>query len=101
MEKFVGIPSGISDDIGEDEHYILPDQFVEFFNEFWEEKWLADVTSFAVGWSRTSAGIVENITLTPKIWIDRNGHRLQVSRYGLHDSELEEMIQKRREALDK
>ena len=80
--KFVNCSSGIQNDQGEDEYWIDPQQFIAFFEIVWEANWLTEHENGLLnGWARYAAGMIENITLKPRIWIDRNGHELKVRRY--------------------
>ena len=78
---FLNMSSGIEDDHGEDEHFVNPQQFIRFFESFWSEGWMGEKEGgFFHNWARRSAGMIENITLESREWIDRNGERLIASR---------------------
>jgi hypothetical protein len=82
LEKYVKMPCGISPDPGDDEHRVTASQFLPFFERVWSEGWLVEVDAgFLSGWAAHAAGIVENITLQPKQWVDRNGVILSIRRY--------------------
>ncbi|HEY8560954.1 MAG TPA: hypothetical protein VIL74_11325 [Pyrinomonadaceae bacterium] len=99
VERYVASPSGVEDDAGLDEHTLDAERFVEFFERFWQIGWLADGRdSFLAGWASFAAGIVENITLQPVTWIDRRGNAIQVRRYELSESDLEEELLRREKA---
>ena len=98
LEDHVGIFSGVQEHNGMDEHIVHAEQFVRFFNRLWENGWLVDHRSSMIcGWTPWAAGIVENITLKPTNWIDRNGLVLPVQRYQLSDARLESILQKNRQ----
>lgn len=99
LENHVGLPSGVEDDIGVDEHEVDSGKFVKFFERFWQLGWLADGDdSFVAGWAPWAAGIVENITLNPVSWVDRRGNTLQVRRHQLVEKELEQELKRKKEA---
>jgi hypothetical protein len=99
IEHYVGLPSGVENDTGLDEHKVDAEQFVMFFERFWQTGWLADSSdSFLAGWASFAAGIVENITLQPVTWIDRRGNAIQVRRYELYVKELEEELRRKEKA---
>ena len=101
-ESYVGMPSGVGDDFGLDEHEVDAEQFVKFFARFWQLGWLADINdSFLAGWAPFAAGIVENITLEPVSWIDRRGNALEARRYKLFEKELEAELQRKHKADEK
>ncbi|MFO0979012.1 MAG: hypothetical protein U0996_21565 [Planctomycetaceae bacterium] len=83
LEKHLECTSGIADDIGEDEHVINPGEFIKFFECFWQQHdWMGERQSgFYHAWAAIAAGMIENITLTPRRWVDRNGEVLTVNRY--------------------
>ena len=82
LERYVQLPCGIGPDPGDDEHRVDPSQFIPFFEQVWSQGWIAEVKGgFVSGWAAHAAGIVENITLQPKQWVDRNGEVLSVKRY--------------------
>jgi hypothetical protein len=82
LEGYVGHPCGISPDAGQDEHRINPAVFLPFFERVWKEGWLAEQESgFVAGWAGVAAGMIENITLAKRNWVDRNGTPLVVQRY--------------------
>jgi hypothetical protein len=88
LERYVGLPCGIAPDAGEDEHLVDASLFVPFFESVWGAGWLAEILGgFLTGWAGHAAGIVGNITLQPRSWIDRNGRTLVVERY-LRDDEI-------------
>lgn len=80
--EFLKMFSGIEDDHGQDEHSINPGQFCRFFEAFWGEGWVGEKRSGLFhNWARHAAGMVENMTLESREWVDRNGERLDVIRY--------------------
>ncbi len=80
--EFLKMSSGIEDDQGQDEHSVNPEQFSRFFEAFWVEGWIGEKRSgFFHNWARHAAGMVENMTLESREWIDRNGERLEVIRH--------------------
>ena len=81
LEHFVGMPSGIAADIGEDEHRIHPARFIPFFGAVHAAGWITEPKGLVRGWASYAAGMIENITLTPKQWHCRDGSGLPVSRY--------------------
>jgi len=82
LESYVDAPSGVSPDSGEDEHLIDPLLFEQFFELVWKTDWLAEKQSgLFYRWAQLAAGMLENITLQPRTWIDRNGEELQRVRY--------------------
>jgi hypothetical protein len=81
LEQHVGMPCGISDDCGDDVHIINPEAFIAFFERFWDAGWLGEDGGFLYGWAQYAAGAIENVTLEPRRWIDRNGRVLEVRRY--------------------
>ncbi len=81
LERYVGLPCGIAPDDGSDEYQINPKQFVAFFERLWEKGWLGDSHGFIHGWAAHAAGMIENIEMKPRNWIDRNGISLEVQRY--------------------
>jgi hypothetical protein len=85
LEHEVGLPSGIADDPGTDEHLIDAADFRTFFETIWQSKrwdWLVERRGglFHV-WAQYAAGMIENIDLQPKTWVDRNGETLHQHRY--------------------
>ena len=81
-EGLLEMPSGIAADNGQDEHVVEAEQFMRFFERFWQEGWLGEKRGgLLYAWAQEAAGIIENITLTSKEWVDRNGEKLEVSRY--------------------
>jgi hypothetical protein len=82
LERYVKMPCGIALDPGDDEHRVTASQFIPFFERVWNEGWITETgAGFLSGWAAHAAGIVENITLQPKQWIDRNGAVLTIRRY--------------------
>ncbi len=80
--QFLECSSGLQDDNGEDEYLIDAQQFLEFFEEFWQQGWLAEKQGgILYNWAQYAAGMIENITLQPKKWTDRNGDVLEIQRY--------------------
>lgn len=99
IEYYVDLSSGVENDAGMDEHLIDAEQFVKFFERFWQIGWLADINdSFLAGWASFAAGIVENITLKPVTWIDRRGKAIQIRRYELSEKELEQELLRKENA---
>lgn len=80
LERYVERPCGIRP-ASEDEHRIDPEIFMEFFEEFWNRGWIGEERGFVHGWAAYAAGMIENITLQPKTWVDRDGVELKVRRY--------------------
>ena len=87
LERYVKRSCGIAPDNGNDEHQIDPEVFIAFFEEVWAQRWLGEAEGFIHGWAAHAAGIIENITLQPRAWVDRRGVPLKVQRY-LRDDEL-------------
>ena len=87
LERYVGHPCGIAPDDGSDVHRIDPEVFLAFFERFWAQGWLGEEGGFIHGWAAHAAGMIENITLEPREWVDRKGVVLNVQRY-LRDDEL-------------
>ncbi|MEZ5427741.1 MAG: hypothetical protein R2747_15840 [Pyrinomonadaceae bacterium] len=85
LERYVGQSCGISVDNGMDEHEIDPDVFIAFFELVWKAGWIAEADGFIAGWASHAAGMIENITLEPRTWIDRDGVELKVARYLRND----------------
>ncbi len=82
LEHHVGVKSGLSPDDGQDEVQVDPIFFLPFFEAVWNAGWIAEVNGgFLIGWASYAAGIVENISLKRRDWIDRNGMVLNVKRY--------------------
>ena len=81
LERYVGLPCGIAADSGEDEHRIDPALFIAFFERLWGEGWILESHGFVSGWAAHAAGMIENITLCSRRWVDRNGNELSVKRY--------------------
>jgi len=82
LESYVQLPCGIMPDPGDDEHRIVATLFVPFFERVWEAGWIAEERGgFLNSWAAHAAGMIENITLKPRKWIDRNGVALKVARY--------------------
>ena len=82
LERYVNMPCGIASDPGDDEHRVIASQFVPFFERVWSEGWIAESEGgFLSGWAAHAAGIIENITLQPRQWVDRKGATLPVQRY--------------------
>jgi hypothetical protein len=82
LERYVNMPCGIAPDAGDGEHKVIAAQFIPFFEQVWNEGWIAESKSgFLSGWAAHAAGIVENITLQPRQWVDRNGATLTIQRY--------------------
>jgi hypothetical protein len=81
LERYVGLPCGISADDGADEHRIDPASFIAFFERLWGEGWVLESHGFVSGWAAHAAGMIENITLGSRRWVDRNGNELSVQRY--------------------
>ena len=82
LERYAGIPCGIAPDNGEDEHRIDTDLFISFFERLWDEGWLLEGRAgFLPDWAGHAAGMIENITLQSRRWVDRNGEELPVHRY--------------------
>jgi hypothetical protein len=82
LERYVQLPCGIAPDPGDDTHRIDASLFVPFFERVWNQGWLTDVRGgFLSGWAAHAAGIIENITLQLRRWVDRNGTELRVERY--------------------
>ena len=82
LERHVHLPCGISLDPGDDTHRINPILFIPFFECIWHQGWLTECRSgFLSGWAAHAAGIIENITLRPRRWTDRDGIDLSVQRY--------------------
>jgi hypothetical protein len=82
LERYVQLPCGITPDPGDDEHRIDPELFVLFFERVWSEGWLTDAhEGFISGWAAHAAGMIENIFLRPRSWVDRNGVKLSIQRY--------------------
>lgn len=97
LEKYVGQSSGVAEEWA-DEYMVDGDVFVAFFNKFWRTGLLSDVYgSFVTSWAEWAAGIVDNITLQPHEWRDRQGDILVVKRYKLED-EHEKVLEERRAA---
>lgn len=81
LERYVNLPCGISPDTGEDEHLIDPAQFIPFFERVWKEGWPTDIRGgFLTGWAAYAAGMIENITLEKRTWVDRDGATLSPQR---------------------
>lgn len=81
LESFVGRPCGILDDAGDNEHRIDPDEFIAFFEAVHAAGWITDTGGFVYGWASHAAGMIENMTLTKRRWICRDGSELKISRY--------------------
>ena len=75
------MPCGIAADPGDDEHRIDPAQFVPFFEAVHAAGWITEPQGFVQGWASYAAGMIENITLTPRQWRCRDGSLLTVLRY--------------------
>src|ERR1043166_6446479 len=67
------MPCGIAADPGDDEHRIDPAQFVPFFEAVHAAGWITEPPGFVQGWASYAAGMIENITLTPRQWRCRDG----------------------------
>ena len=81
-EKLLEMPSGVAADNGQDEHIIEAEQFMRFFDRFWQEGWLGEKRGgLLYAWAQEAAGMIENITLTSQDWVDRNGEKLEVKRF--------------------
>ena len=81
LERYVGLPCGIAADGGQDEHRIDPASFIAFFERLWGDRWVLESDGFVSGWAAHAAGMIENITLCSRRWVDRNGNELSVKRY--------------------
>lgn len=80
VEPYVQLPSGVADDNGQDEHPVEAEAFLQFFERFWEIGWLGEKHGLFHIWAQYAAGMVENISLEPREWVDRCGKRLSVLR---------------------
>jgi hypothetical protein len=89
LERYVGAPSGIEEDKGEDEYRIHADQFYRFFELVHAAGWITEPQSFVAGWASYAAGMIENFTLSTRVWRCRDGSALKIQRY-VRDDELPE-----------
>lgn len=81
LERYIDAPCGIAADEGEDEHRVDSASFIAFFERLWGEGWVLESHGFVSGWAAHAAGMIENITLRPNRWVDRNGDELIARRY--------------------
>ena len=81
LERYVELPCGIFPDTGKDEYQINSKQFIAFFECLWEKGWIGDSQGFIRGWTVHAAGMIENIEMRQRNWVDRNGISMKVQRY--------------------
>ena len=82
LERYVDLPSGIAAENGEDEYLIDPTLFIAFFDRLWSDGWILEMDAgYLSGWAAHAAGMIENITLQTRRWVDRNGVELSIKRY--------------------
>lgn len=81
LESVVEMPCGIEEDNGRDEYYIHAESFLLFFEKVHASGWITDPSGFVYGWACHAAGMIENITLTTKEWVCRDGSVLEIRRY--------------------
>ena len=102
LEPHVGLSCGIHPDNGMDEYLIQSDLFLAFFERLWRTDsilesdgslptWVEhECECLFPHWAGLAAGMLENMTLQERDWIDRRGERLAVQRY-LRPFEIDEM----------